>query len=272
MTVRHPAVAGMFYPARADVLRAQVAAHLQASAPLPTGAPPAGRLAALVVPHAGYVYSGPVAGVGYRLLPALRTRIARVLLLGPAHYVPVRGLALSGADRWQTPLGAVEVDTGGRQRLLTGPAAVPVRVDDDAHRPEHSLEVQLPFLQTVLPDVPVLPVLVGDVDDVAAAEALLPWWHDETCLTVVSTDLSHYEPDWSARDHDARTAAAICRADASAIADHDACGSRPLRVLLRLAASDGACVRLLDRRTSADTAGSPERVVGYGAFAVERAA
>ena len=270
---RPPAAAGTFYPADPARLATTVQRCLRAEATAEAPSAPPARLRALVVPHAGYVYSGPTAGVAYRLLAALAPsdRPRTVLLLGPAHYVPVLGLAASSAQVWTTPLGDVTLDVGGRDALL---AAVPrvVAVDDAAHRPEHSLEVQLPFLQTVLPGVPVLPLLVGQVTAAEGAEVLLPLWQDPSVLVVVSSDLSHYEPAASARRHDARTAAAICALDAVGVGDADACGARPLRVLLALAAADPATVRLLDLRTSADTAGTPDRVVGYGAFAVEVAA
>jgi MEMO1 family protein len=268
MTVREPAVAGLFYPAGRRRLAEHVAACLDAPIPGRAGGP--SGLRALIVPHAGYVYSGPVAGAAYRLLPPLRSRLRRVLLIGPAHMVPLRGLALSSASAWRTPLGDAPVDVPARSLLLEASAggAVPVAVDDAAHRPEHSLEVQVPFLQTVLPDLPLLPVLVGAGDTDAAADLLRPWWDDPDTLLVLSTDLSHYEPHGQAREHDARTAAAICRAEPDSIGDRDACGSQPLRVLLRLAQRTGDAVRLLDLRTSADTAGNPDRVVGYGAFAI----
>jgi AmmeMemoRadiSam system protein B len=266
-------VAGLFYPSKPEQLARSVQQCLDAlprhDVPATTAAPGA-RLRALVVPHAGYVYSGPTAGVAYRSLLALPAdaRPRSVLLLGPPHRVPVAGIAASSAQVWRTPLGDARLDVDGRDRLL---AAAPdhVYVDDGAHADEHSLEVQVPFLQTVLPGVPVLPLLVGDLDPATGARLLQPWWHEPSVLVVVSTDLSHYEPAGSAERHDARTAASVCAASAASVGDRDACGARPLRVLLTLAANDRARVRLLDRRTSADTAGSAHRVVGYGAFAVE---
>lgn len=270
MRVRPAAVAGRFYPESARVLAADVDAHLHA--PAPTEPAPAHGLRALVAPHAGYVYSGPTAGVGYRLLPALGTTLRRVVLAGPAHYVAVRGVALSSADAWQTPLGRVPIDTAARDLVLARArevAGIAVAIDDEAHAPEHSLEVQLPFLQRTLPDVPVLPMLVGDSDSHAVADLLAPWWDDAATLLVVSSDLSHYEPVDVARRLDARTAHAIELADADDLGDRDACGARPLRGVLRLARRHRARVRVLDLRTSADTAGDPYRVVGYGAFAME---
>ena len=270
--LRQPAVAGLFYPADPERLRAQVQHHLHEPAPRePTAAP---TMRALVVPHAGYVYSGPTAGVGYRLLAALADRVRRVVLLGPPHFVPVPGVEVTAADAWLTPLGPVPVDDDARRRLqgMAGSGASRpgggVVTSDRAHRPEHSLEVQLPFLQMTLPDATVLPLLVGDGPPAAVADLLEPWWADDTLL-VVSTDLSHYEPAAAAARHDGRTSAAVVALDPARIGDRDACGAQPLRALLHLAARHGATVRELDRRTSADTAGTPDRVVGYGAFAVE---
>ncbi len=194
-----------------------------------------------------------------------------MLLLGPPHRVPVWGLQVSAADVWSTPVGDMPVDEAGRRALLAAAAARGhgdlVEVSDTAHLPEHSLEVQVPFLLATLPGVPVLPVLVGEGDTDEMADCLTDWWAAAS-LVVVSTDLSHYEPQAGAQQHDARTAAAILAADPARIGDRDACGSRALRVMLTLARRAGASVRELDRRTSADTAGTPDRVVGYGAYLV----
>ncbi|MEI6623914.1 MAG: AmmeMemoRadiSam system protein B [Actinomycetes bacterium] len=273
---RPPAVAGRFYPGSPPQLTADVRRYL--AQPAPRGEPEVSTdLRALVVPHAGYVYSGPTAGVAYRLLAPRRDRIQRIVLLGPPHYVPVAGVALSSAAAWRTPLGEAPIDTGaGKAFLAHGRDAdwadLPVVVDDYAHEPEHSLEVQLPFLQTVLPGVPVCPVLVGTSNTDALAVLLASTWSDPGALLVVSTDLSHYHSDPVARRLDARTAEAIHQGDADAIADEDACGARALRGVLRLAANNGARVRVLDLSTSADTVGDTHRVVGYGAFAVDMSA
>jgi MEMO1 family protein len=267
--IRPPAVAGRFYPGDTRTLAADVHRYLADPAPWPQE--PVAGPHAVVVPHAGYVYSGPTAGVAYRRLPGRQADVTRVLLLGPAHYVPVRGLALSSADAWRTPLGDVALDTAAGRDLVArarGLGTVAAGVDDAAHAPEHSLEVQLPFLQATLPDAALLPVLVGEGDADAVARVLQPLWDDPGTVVVVSTDLSHYHPQAQAQLLDARTADAVVRADAAAIGDRDACGCRPLRAVLRLARDSAAPIRLLDLRTSADTAGDPGRVVGYGAFAV----
>jgi AmmeMemoRadiSam system protein B len=271
VSVRPAAVAGLFYPADAGALRRQVQQLLDTAPCPPATQASSGTLKALVVPHAGYVYSGRVAALCFRLLQATAATPARVLLLGPAHYVPVDGLALSGDGAWTTPLGEVPLDVGARGELLGRAARLPVTVDDEAHQPEHSLEVQLPFLQVLLPDVPLLPVLVGRGAAADAAAALQPWWDDPDTLVVVSTDLSHYETEPEARRHDARTVQAVLAARPDGVASRDACGVHPLRVLLTWASHAGTSVRLLGAATSADAGGGKARVVGYGAFAVERA-
>ncbi len=260
--VRPPAVAGTFYPGSADALRAALRrAFADAVHPGEGDRVPE----ALIVPHAGYVYSGPVAASAYaRIIPA-RSTIRRVVLLGPSHRSAVRGLAVSSADAFSTPLGVVPIDAAYRNAVLALPG---VGVDDRAHADEHSLEVQLPFLQTVLDEFTLLPLSVGDatVDEVAAVlEAL--WGGPET-LVVVSTDLSHYHHYDDALRLDARTAAAVVAREPGAVDDRDACGAYPLRGLLQVASEHGLTVEQLDLRNSGDTAGDHHRVVGYGAFAV----
>lgn len=261
--VRAPAVAGAFYPGTPDALDRAVRGLLEGAGP---GGEAARPLRALVVPHAGYVYSGPIAATAYRHIDPASIR--HVVLLGPSHRSPLAGLGVSSADVFATPLGPVAVDTEAREVLLARGLAT---VDDHAHLLEHSLEVQLPFLQRVLPGVPVLPVAVGYADAGDVADAIDALWDADT-LVVVSTDLSHYERYESARAHDARTAAAVTALESDAIGDLDACGAFALRGLLLAARRRGFAVRLLDLRSSGDTAGDRDRVVGYGAFAVEEAA
>lgn len=261
--VRPAAVAGAFYPSDPGDLAGTVDRLLARAEVRPD---PATQLRALVVPHAGYVYSGPIAANAYRRIDPVPVR--RVLLLGPSHRTPLRGLAVPTVDRFATPLGEVAVDGGMRAALLAAGLAVP---DDAAHRLEHSLEVQLPFLQTVLPAVPVLPVAVGVTAPAVVAEAIDAVW-DESTLVVVSSDLSHYEPYAVAQRHDRATAHAITTLAPDGIGDLDACGCFALRGLLVAASGHGLRVRLLDLRSSGDTAGDHDRVVGYGAFALEAAA
>ena len=258
--VRPAAVAGSFYPADAEQLRSEVDSLLDVA--VPTEEPPP---KALIVPHAGYVYSGPTAGAAYARLKSQRKTIERVVLLGPTHRVWVDGLATSSADGFETPLGVVSVDDELRRRALVLPQ---VHIGDRAHAAEHALEVQLPFLQRVLERFAVLPLVVGDASVEEVHEALERVWGGSETLIVVSSDLSHYHDYDTARRLDARTAAAIVAEESDAIADNDACGARPLRGLLEAAKQHRLGVRLIDLRTSGDTAGDRDSVVGYGAFAV----
>ena len=258
--VRPAAVAGAFYPA--DPLHLTATVNRLLDVGVPAGEP---EPKALVVPHAGYVYSGPTAGVAYARVRQRHGEIARVVLLGPAHRVWTDGLAVSGADAFTTPLGIVPVNEELRCRVLALPQ---VRLDDRPHAREHSLEVQLPFLQLVLGRFTFLPLAVGDAAPEDVADALGVVWGGRETLVVVSTDLSHYFDYETARRRDERTAAAIVAEDVAAIGDDDACGARPLRGLLIVARRRGQVVRLLDLRSSGDTAGERDRVVGYGAFAV----
>jgi AmmeMemoRadiSam system protein B len=264
LRVRPAAVAGAFYPAYADELASQVDAYV-AEGSQSRWRQNGRSIRAVIVPHAGYVYSGPVAGVAYAQLAAMRRDVRHVMLLGPAHYVPVHGLAVPSAGAFATPLGEIAVDEEMRERLLDQPG---VAVDDVAHEPEHSLEVQLPFLQRTLPGTEVLPVIVGRAAPGEVADVLEPWADDPRTILVVSSDLSHYLDYRTARYRDAATAAAIVARRADAIQDDDACGSRPVRGLLELARRRGWTVDLLDLRNSGDTAGPRSQVVGYGAFVV----
>jgi AmmeMemoRadiSam system protein B len=258
---RPPAVAGSFYDAHPQRLAATVDTFLADACPPPAGS---ARPTALVVPHAGHVYSGPVAASAYATLRPHTDDIRRVVLIGPSHFVPLRGMAVPAAAAFATPLGDVPVDVAGCVRLAG--AVEGVQVSDRPHRQEHSLEVQLPFLQRLLPGgVALLPVLVGGAaaEDVAAALDATVAAGD---LVVVSTDLSHHLDADTARRRDRATAEAVVRRDPGAIGARDACGAVPLRGLLVWARRHDLSVRLLDLRTSADTAGGRRQVVGYGAF------
>ncbi len=261
--VRPPAAAGTFYPADPRVLRAAIAAAFADARHGPTEGS-AGWPKALVVPHAGYVYSGPVAASAYASLgPDEALAVRRVVLLGPSHFVPLAAIAISSADAFETPLGAVPVDRAAREALFSADAATE---RDAPHRDEHSLEVQLPFLQTVLGSFELVPLAVGHVAAHAVADALDVVWGGRETLVVVSTDLSHYLDHATASERDRATADAILRGDVEAVGDHDACGASPLRGFMVAAARRALRPELLDLRTSADTAGPPDRVVGYGAF------
>lgn len=255
--IRPPVAAGRFYPRAPDDLGRAID-DLLGGAPS-VGGDPAPK--ALVVPHAGYAYSGPVAASAYALLRGSH-RIRRIALLGPAHFARLKGPAVPYADAWRTPLGDVAVDRELRD-LAIGCGAT---VDDRPHDPEHALEVQVPFLiRTLDAGIAILPVAVGSTD--TAADLLERVW-DAVDLVVVSTDLSHYHDDRTARLLDRRTADAVLAREPDVIGDESACGAAALRGLVTLARGRSLDVRLLDLRTSADTAGDPARVVGYGAFAL----
>lgn len=252
--IRPAAVAGMFYPGAAVELRRAVDGLVaDARRTSPQGPVPK----ALVVPHAGYIYSGPIAASGYaRLVPA-RGRITRVVLLGPAHRVGFDGLALPDADWLETPLGAVRA----------GRADLPgVFADARAYAEEHSLEVQLPFLQRVLGDVDVVPLLVGDASPEAVAHVIDALWGGEDTLILVSSDLSHYHSWEKARALDLASTKQI-EALGPMLSHDQACGATPVDGLLLVAKRRGMRVEVLDLRNSGDTAGPRDRVVGYGAFA-----
>ncbi len=265
--VRPAAVAGAFYPGDAPTLAATVDGLLTEAA-VHQSRSAHGRLRALVVPHAGYVYSGPVAASAYTLLRANASQFARAVILGPAHRVALRGVAVTSADELDTPLGRVTVDAEARRRVLGIPNVV---VDDGAHALEHSVEVQLPFLQRIAPNLPVLPLVVGAASRDAVRALIEVVWDDDT-LVIASTDLSHYLDYATARAVDTRTAANVVAEDADSIDDYDACGAYGLRPLLDVARSRRLRVDQLDLRSSGDTAGPRDRVVGYGAFAIEAAA
>jgi AmmeMemoRadiSam system protein B/AmmeMemoRadiSam system protein A len=261
--VREPAVAGRFYPADPDELRTTIQ-NLLTSAPI-SDAHPKG----IIAPHAGYVYSGPIAGVAHSTLRGLRGQIRRVVLFGPAHYVRLRGMALPSAEEFSTPLGRVPIDRAAVERALTLPFVV---VNDSAHAREHSLEVHVPFLQEVLGDFQLVPFAVGEVtaDEVAAVCELL-WGGSET-LFVVSSDLSHFHDYATAARVDAETSRMIEGLRVEDLTGERCCGFRPIGGLLQAARTHGLCVRNLDLRSSGDTAGPRDRVVGYGAFVLEDSA
>ena len=266
---RPPAVAGLFYPHDPLKLRA-VLDDCSARAVRPEATPSAARRArtstpkALIAPHAGYVYSGPIAASAYRALDDAAHGIERVVLIGPSHFVRFSGLAVSRAAAFETPLGAVPVDDSMRREILRLPH---VMAADFPHAPEHSLEVQLPFLQVLLGEFRVLPIATGDATAREVATALKCIWGDEETLIIVSTDLSHYLRYEAARGVDAATAQAIL-ACSTELNCEQACGCVGINGLMQVAAERALEVRLLDLRNSGDTTAERSRVVGYGAFAL----
>ena len=256
--IRPPAVAGMFYPAEPGQLQATVD-QLLAAAPAPAMLQPK----ALIVPHAGYVYSGPTAARAYAALAPWRATIRRVVLLGPTHRVAVRGLALPDCEAFATPLGKVRLDAAARTLIEQLPQ---VGVSAAAHAQEHSLEVHLPFLQRALDDFALLPLAVGNAPPEAVAEVLERLWGGPETLIVVSSDLSHFLTYAAAQQVDRDTCSHILDL-CTDIRPEQACGAFPVNGLLLAARHHGLQPQLLDLCNSGDTAGDRQRVVGYAAFA-----
>jgi AmmeMemoRadiSam system protein B/AmmeMemoRadiSam system protein A len=266
--VQAAGVAGVFYPAQGDSCANAVDSFLGRAARIAV-APKA-----VIAPHAGFVYSGPIQATAYAQLARRRGAIARVVLLAPAHRMGFAGLALSPAEAWQTPLGPMHVDWPWLGRILNLPQ---VAVNAAPFAGEHALEVQLPFVRHALGEVAICPVLVGDAGPDLVAAALRALWGGPETAIVVSSDLSHYHDDATARAKDAAAADAIetLRGETlrgETLSGHLACGHRAIAGLLREAQARDLRATALDLRNSAATAGKPDRVVGYGAFAFEQAA
>lgn len=257
-TIRPAAVADMFYTGNPAQLRAEVQSML-ANSKASTTTPKA-----IIVPHAGYIYSGPVAASAFAQLIPARDKIHRVVLLGPCHRVAISGLATSSADYFATPLGAIPIDRELSDALLGLPQ---VQELDQTHAQEHSLEVQLPFLQEVLSDFKLLPLVVGDASATDVHEVLEAVWGGNETLIVISSDLSHYHDYRTAQTMDAITSKAIENLDCNQIHYEQACGRNPVLGLLLSARKHHLQVTTLDLRNSGDTAGSKDKVVGYGAWA-----
>jgi len=302
LEIRRPAFAGSFYPAAPGQLRGMIESFLEAAesgvehasendgsgsqpgepaaasvsvshpglpaqpvgARVEAGSSSARQAKALIAPHAGYVYSGPVAASAFRQLSG-REEIRRVLLLGPSHYCRFKGLAVSESSAFGTPLGNVEIDREaiGQLRRLAQ-----VRPFEAAHEPEHCLEVELPFLQLLLSNFQIVPVLTGEASDQEVAQVVELLWEEPATLLVVSSDLSHFLDYPTAQQFDAQTAEAIEQLRPEQIRRESACGHLAIRGLLTAARRRGVAVRTLDLRNSGDTAGPRHRVVGYGAFAL----
>ena len=286
--IRRPAVAGTFYPADPGRLREQVEELLAGSAasglaaPLPApgrssegpathaGEPvPSGPPKAIIAPHAGYIYSGPIAASAFKTLEPLRGKIRRVVLVGPSHFVPFAGLALPGADAFETPLGEVPIDADGVARVGEFPQVVSLPA---AHGREHGLEVELPFIQSVLGEVEIVPMVTGSAAPEEVAEVIEALWGADETLIVISSDLSHFYDYETALRLDASTAESITEMCPAELGEGSACGRLAIQGLLLAARRRDARVTLLDLRNSGDTAGPRNEVVGYGAFALAEAA
>lgn len=259
--VRPAAVAGRFYPSDPNELRDEIRTYLASAN---AGGPAVAK--ALIAPHAGYIYSGPIAASAYAHLNAGRDRIKRVILLGPAHTAAFKGLAVSSAEAFATPLGLVPVDAEAIRLICSLPQ---VSVLDEAHAREHALEVHLPFLQLVLGDFKIVPLVVGDASDEEVSEVLEKLWGGPETLIVVSSDLSHYHDYDTARRLDQSTAQAIEHLQLEQVGEEQACGRIPVRGLLCAARHHHLRVRTVDLRNSGDTAGPRREVVGYGAWVFE---
>ncbi len=256
-TVRAPVVAGVFYPEGKGELGALVDRLLAGAHPEAEARPPK----AIVVPHAGYVYSGPIAASAYKLFEPISDRIQRIILIGPTHRAYIDGLASPGASALATPLGHIQVD----EEML---AQVPEVVDDPrAHAREHSLEVQIPFLQRIAPHAKIIPLVVGNASPEIVGRLLERLWDGPETRIVISSDLSHYLPYEEGRHADARTARRIVSQGSQPIGADEACGASGINGLLWVARKKQLRGRIIDLRSSGDTAGSREEVVGYGAFA-----
>lgn len=261
---RPPAVAGLFYPRDPAELRALIrqcfAEARPSSGPVPK---------AIIAPHAGYIYSGPIAASAYARLRPAAGRIRRVVLVGPCHRVAVRGLALPDCEAFATPLGEIPLDSEGMALARSLPG---VQVHDATHAREHSLEVHLPFLQEVLGSFSLVPLVAGSASADAVSRVFAALWGGPETLFVISSDLSHYLPYAEAQAVDGHTCAAIEALAPEAIVPEGACGRIPVSGLLVLARRHGLVVETLDLRSSGDTAGDRDQVVGYGAWAFYEAA
>jgi len=257
--IRPAAVAGMFYPGDTQRLSEQMSAFLERR-PGPKHQAPK----VLIVPHAGTIYSGEVAASAYVQLKIHASQIHRVVLLGPTHRVALRGLGLPTSDAFETPLGKIPLDKGCVEELIR--SFTQITYSDRSHAEEHSLEVQLPFLQSVLPDFKLIPLTVGDASEEEVAQVLDHIWGDSKTLIIISTDLSHFHSYETAKRMDESTASLIEQFKGADLQDHSACGRIPLRGLLRVAKKKQLRIQRYDLRNSGDTAGPRDQVVGYGSW------
>lgn len=267
-SIRPPAVAGSFYPGDPASLRDDLAKCLAVPPALTSVPAPSGLLKAIIVPHAGYIYSGGTAGKAYALLAPLAGRIRRVVLLGPCHRVSVRGLAAPTVKAFATPLGDIELDRAAIDGLADLPQVV---ASDVAHAREHSLEVQLPFLQTVLGSFRLVPLAVGDASAGEVAQVIDRLWGGPETLIVISSDLSHFHGYAEAKQIDQATADHILALDQLTSFDQ-ACGALPINGLLAVAQKRGLHIERIAQCNSGDTAGDKARVVGYASFALHEPA
>lgn len=257
---RQPAVAGAFYPADPKQLHQMLAEYLNDAAI--DGKVPK----AIIAPHAGYIYSGPIAATAYARLKKAHDRITRVVLIGPSHRVAFLGLAVSRAEAFVTPLGNIPVDQAAVQRIVQLPF---VEYIEQAHSYEHSLEVHLPFLQEVLDSFEIVPIVAGDASPEQVGQVLEMLWGGDETLIVISSDLSHYHHYATAQQMDKATSQIIEQLQYERLDSESACGRVPVRGLMKLAREQKLSITTIDLRNSGDTAGDKSRVVGYGAYVIE---
>lgn len=260
--IRKAAVAGLFYPDDPTQLQQAVNTYLAASSSTEESSQPIPK--ALIVPHAGYAYSGSTAARAYKKIQPAHRKIKRVVLLGPSHRLGFEGVAFCSCDYFSTPLGTVPVDHSAFAAISNLPG---VMLLDQAHAEEHSLEVQLPFLQTILDEFTVVPLVVGDMSSANVAKVIERLWGDEETLIIVSSDLSHFYNYTEANLLDRQTCLAVEQLHPEDIEYEQACGRNPMKGLLELARAKHLKVTTLGLCNSGDTAGDRQRVVGYGAWA-----
>ena len=263
-TIRPAAVAGMFYPDIPNVLRKAISGYLDAAGP-----PALARVRAVIAPHAGYVYSGPVAAFAYQALLNRTTPPKRIYVMGPSHRVWFTGVALADYAAFDTPLGTHPLDGAKIHALIDSGA--PFAAHNVAHAQEHSLEVQFPFLRVTFPDVPVVPLLFGDVDPLDVGQKLDAILESDDVI-VVSSDLSHFHDNRTAHTLDHQFLDAVLSGDRRGAARGEACGQAPALALMLLAQRHGWQPHLLDYRTSGDVTGDTQRVVGYASVGYEEVA
>ncbi len=260
--IRPTAVAGLFYPNSADELSDTINAYLANTAQTMTSPK---TIKAIVAPHAGYVYSGPIAASAYTLLRKTNSQFNKVILLGPAHRVKLTGIAIPTVQQFDSPLGPINID---QELLMQINQFDFVHESDLAHKEEHCLEVQLPFLQTVLQDFKIVPLLIGDISAEQVSLVLESIWDVDNLLIVVSTDLSHYYDYITAQKLDQKTSQFIEELNSNKIEYDHACGKTALQALLLSAKKHKLCAKTIDLRNSGDTAGEKNKVVGYGAYVI----
>ena len=258
--IREAAVSGLFYPDEPKTLHNMITQLLSNAEILPQ------QFRAIIAPHAGYIYSGETASHAYKQLEKIKTDIKRIVLIGPAHRVSFSGIASSSADFFETPLGLIPLDTYGIKQLQE---SAHLKLSDEAHAQEHSLEVHLPFLQTILEDFSLIPLIVGDSDAQSVADVIEYFWDDPSTFFIISSDLSHFHEYNDAKLIDKQTSDAILHIEPEKISYEQACGRLPVNGLLKHAKKYHLKPTLLDLRNSGDTAGDHSRVVGYGAYGFE---